>query len=147
MNIKNREQKIKELMEGFRSLKRSMKFHSTKTGRIPRITPSQWGALMIIDGRKESTIKDIANALNITSSATTQLVDGLVVNGYVIRKENAEDRRQVSLTLSNKTKTQVESMKKQFNKKFQKFFEVLDDKEFDQFALLCKKIFERHSNK
>ncbi|MFZ1019775.1 MAG: MarR family transcriptional regulator [Minisyncoccia bacterium] len=147
MNIKNREQKIKELMEGFRSLKRSMKFNSTKTGRIPRITPSQWGALMIIDGRKESTIKDIANALNITSSATTQLVDGLVVNGYVIRKENPKDRRQVALTLSNKTKTQVESMKKQFSQKFLKFFEVLDDKEFDQFVLLCKKIFERHSNK
>ena len=147
MNIKNREQKIKELMEGLQSLKRSMKFHSIGAGKIPRITPSQWGALMIIDGRKESTIKDIANALNITSSATTQLVDGLVANGYVIRKENAEDRRQVSLTLSNKTKTQVESMKKQFNKKFLKFFEVLDDKEFDQFVLLCKKIFERHSNK
>ena len=147
MNIKNREQKIKELMEGFRSLKRSMKFNSTKTGRIPIITPSQWGALMIIDGRKESTIKDIANALNITSSATTQLVDGLVVNGYVIRKENPKDRRQVALTLSNKTKTQVESMKKQFSQKFLKFFEVLDDKEFDQFVLLCKKIFERHSNK
>ena len=134
-------------MEGFQSLKRSMKFHSIRTGRIPRITPSQWSALMMIDGRKESTIKDVANALSITSSAATQLVDGLVANSYVIKKENAEDRRQVTLTLSNKTKTQVESMKKQFSQQFLKFFKVLNEKEFDQFVLLYKKIFERHSNK
>ena len=139
----NRKQKIEELMENFQSPKRTMVFHATPSMKIPRITPSQWGVLMFALQRGESTVKDVAKALGITSSAATQLIDGLVVNGYVTRGELTEDRRKVTLTLSNKTKKQVEKMKKQALQKFLKFFEVLNDKEFDQYILFNKKIVEK----
>ncbi|MFZ2522982.1 MAG: MarR family winged helix-turn-helix transcriptional regulator [Minisyncoccia bacterium] len=145
--MNNRERKVKELMEGFQSLSHSIAFSPVGTGKIHRITPSQWGVLMMIEDRKESTVKDVANVFNITSSAATQLVDGLVNNGHVIREEHAEDRRQVALTLSKNTKTQMEKMKKQFSEHVLKLFEVLSDKEFNQFVFFHKKIFERHLNK
>jgi DNA-binding MarR family transcriptional regulator len=139
----NRKQKIEELMENFQSLKRTMVFHATPSMKIPRITPSQWGVLRFVLQRGESTVKDVAKALGITSSAATQLIDGLVINGYVTRGELTEDRRKVTLTLSNKTKKQVEKMKKQALQKFLKFFEVLNDKEFDQYILFNKKIVKK----
>jgi len=138
--MSSRKQKIELLMADFQSLKRAMAFQMARSASIPRITPSQWGALMFIEARGESTVKDVAKALSITSSAATQLVDGLVSSGYVARETHAKDRRAVALTLSKKTKAQVDKMKRQSIQKFLKFFEVLNDKEFNQYLALNKKI-------
>jgi DNA-binding MarR family transcriptional regulator len=139
----NRKQKIEELIENLHSLKRAMVFGASGDMNIPRITPSQWGVLMFIEQRDGTTVKDIANALEITSSAATQLVDGLVVSRYVARKTSENDRRTVILTLSKNTKTQVDKMKKKALEKFLNFFEVLNDQEFDQYVMLNKKIVEK----
>ena len=145
--MKNRKNKIKDLLESLGSLRRHMAFCSADSGKMPRITPSQWNALMMIEHYGESALKDVAKALGVTSSAATQLIDGLVASGYVIRKTYAKDRRAVTLTLSKTTKAQVDKMKKEGLKKFLTFFEVLNDKEFDQYILLNKKIVERLSKK
>ena len=143
----NRKQKVIELMEGLQSLRRDMIFRPARTINIPRITPSQWGVLMIIEEWRKSTVKDVASALSITSSAATQLVDGLVTSGYVVRQEDAKDRRQVTLTLSKKTKLGVDKIKEQNIKHLLTFFKVLNDKEFNQFIILNNKIVERFSKK
>ena len=143
----NRKQKIMEFMEGFRSLRRVLAFKPPfELEDMPRVTPSQFGVLMALDGEADCTVKDVAKSLATTSSAATQLIDGLVANGYVLRKENPEDRRKVTLTLSVRAKKGVEKMKSEFTKQFLALFEVLSEKEFKQFMLLHKKIFERHVN-
>lgn len=145
----NRKQKVEEFLIDLQSLKRAVAFRMAGPAKIPRITPSQCGVLMIIEGSVESTVKDVAKSLGITSSAATQLVDGLVNSGYLIRKTSNLDRRIVKLTLSKKTKTQVDKMKKEGIQKFLKVFEVLSNKEFNQYIILNKKIVERflESNK
>ncbi len=143
----NRKEKIKKLLESFGALRRVMAFHPVRTAKMPRITPSQWGVLMLIEQRGRSTVTDVAKSLGITSSAATQLIDGLFSSGYVTRKTHPEDRRVISLTLSSKTKVQVETMKKQALQKFLKLFAVLNDTEFNQYILLNKKIVERLSKK
>lgn len=142
MNV--RKEQVKELVDGFQSFSRNMAFRPGIIRHAPRITPSQWGVLMMIEGRSGITVKDIAKTLNITSSAATQLIDGLVTSGYVGREEHAEDRRKVTLSLSSKTKRQVEKMKNESIEQFLKFFEVFSDREFRQFVSLHQKLFERH---
>jgi DNA-binding MarR family transcriptional regulator len=117
-----------------------MAFSMPRSVKMPRITPSQWGVLMFIEQQGESMIKDVAKALGITSSATTQLVEGLVASGYLMRETHAKDRRTVTLILSKKTKGQVEKMKSRSLQEFLKIFEALNDKEFNQYLLLNKKI-------
>jgi DNA-binding MarR family transcriptional regulator len=143
----DREQKVKALMESFHSLRRSMALKPTQATKMPRITPSQLGVLMLIEEHGASTVKDIAEALTISSSAATQLVDGLVENAYVTRKEHPEDRRSVTLTLSKKTKSQIAKMKAYGIKRFLELFEALNDAEFDQYISLNKKIAERLAKK
>lgn len=135
--------KIEKLLENFGSLKRHLVFHSTHSRKVPRITPSQWRLLMMVKQQGESTVKEVAAALGISSSAATQLVDGLVASGYVVRETDVKDRRAVVLTLSKKTEAQVDKMRKQTLEKFYNFFKVLNDKELDQYILLNKKIVER----
>lgn len=136
----SRKQKVEEFLIDLQSLKRTMTFHMAGSADIPRITTSQWGVFMFIEEHGESTIKDVAKALGITSSAATQLVDGLVSSGYMERKTDKEDRRAVALTLSKKTKEHVSKMKKQGIRKFLALFKVLNDKEFNQYLELNKKI-------
>lgn len=138
--MSSRTQKVEEFLTDLRSFRRAMTFRMAESAKIPRITPSQWSVLMSIADRKESTVKDIAKILGITSSATTQLADGLVSNGYVMRNVHPEDRRVVTLTLSKKTQVLVENMKKQALQKFLKLFKVLTDKELNQYLALNKKI-------
>jgi DNA-binding MarR family transcriptional regulator len=136
----NRKQKIEELLADLQSLRRTMAFRAAGSAKMPRITPSQWGLLMLVEQRGKSTVKDVAKTLNITSSAATQLVDGLTESGYLLRKTSADDRRTVTLTLSKKSQSQVSRMKKDVLQKFLKIFAVLTDKEFDQYLALNKKI-------
>lgn len=142
-NMNKRKQKIEELIRNFQPLRRAMALGTTRYTKTPRITPSQWGVLMLMEQLGESTVKNVAKALGITSSATTQLIDGLVASGYVVREIDKKDRRAVTLTLSKKTKTEVNKMKKEGLQKFMKFFEDLNDKELDQYILLNRKIVER----
>lgn len=136
----SRKQQIEAFLADLQSLRRAMTFKVAGSAKLPRITPAQWGAFMVIEERGESTVKEVAKALGITSSAATQLVDGLVTSGYVMRNTDTKDRRTVTLTLSKKTKAQVAQMKKQGIQKFLKLFEALNDTEFDQYLSLNKKI-------
>ncbi len=140
-----RKEKVTQLMESFRSLKRSGVFSSVGHLHLPHITPAQWGALTLIQERGESTVKDVAEGLGVTSSAATQLVDSLVASRYIMRETSTKDRRIVRLILSKKTALQVLKMKKKVLQKFLKLFEMLDDKEFDQYLSLNKKIVDRFS--
>jgi len=138
----DRKQKIKELLESFQSLRRTMAFRVPGKSKIPRITPSQWSVLMFVEQRGGSTVKDVAKALGITSSATTQLIDGLVLSGYITKETPENDRRTIILSLSKKTQTQVERMKKEGLQRFLKLFESLNEREFNQYISLNKKLLE-----
>ncbi len=136
----SRKQKVEELLADFRSLRSAVALRTVGSTQKPRITPSQWGALMSIERHEGSTIKGVAETLGITSSAATQLVDGLVASGYLMRKPHAKDRRSVTLILSKKSRSQIDQMKRRVLQKFLKVFKVLSDAEFNQYLALNKKI-------
>lgn len=144
--MNNRLQKLEELMESFQSFKKPIAFKGGSL-KIPRITPSQWMVLRIISQRNVSTVKDISKALNMSSSAATQLVDGLVHSRYVVRKVNKTDRRKVTLTLSKKSTKDIERMKKHMLQQMLSMFKVLNDQEFEQLYKLNKKITDSLLNK
>ena len=136
----SRKQKIEELIDVIGELKRKITFCPAGVGKRTPLTPSQWRALIAIDIGKGGTTKDLALELGITSSATTQVVDMLVTNGYVTREAQKEDRRMVTLVLSRKTKKIVEEIKKQVLENVTDLFKDLNERELDQFILLNKKI-------
>ena len=131
-------QKIEDLMESFQHFKKPLpKGH---VAGMPHITPSQWMVLRVIKERSACTVKDLSQSLHMTSSAATQLVDGLVRGGHVIRKRDTSDRRKVVLTLSHKSVAEIQRMKKMMLKHMFNMFKVLNDKEFEQLYRLNKKI-------
>jgi DNA-binding MarR family transcriptional regulator len=67
-----------------------------------RLGFTQLAALYVLADSGTTTIADLADALGRSPSATSRLVDGLVKRRLVERRQEAEDRRQRSLWLTQR---------------------------------------------
>lgn len=139
----------KKIIEGLLQNSHAMR-HKLMIGYTAKkiaITPSQGFVLRFVAKNSAANVKAIAQALHVSSSATTQLIDGLVDKGYLIRKNSPHDRRVSSLSLSEKAKKLFKEFKKQGLQKMTLLFNALTDKELIQYAALSKKIVDNMTNK
>lgn len=111
------------------------------------IAHSQWFVLKIIEHYKNRSIKDIAETLGISSSAATQLVDGLVRRGYVTRQDDPKDRRSVRLELSPKGKKNVTATNEKRINEMAGLFDALTDSELEECLRLQRKILSKFLHK
>ena len=107
------------------------------------ITNSQWFVLCIIDEDSAFGIKHISKMLSISSSAATQLVNGLEKKGYVIRATNRQDRRGLNLTLSKQGKKQIMVIRKRHMQMVEDLFKPLSNEDLHQYLKLQIKILEQ----
>ncbi len=140
----------KKVIEGLLQSMHAMR-HKLMVGYAAKketaITPSQGFVLRFVAEHRSSNVKAIAQTLHITSSAATQLVDGLVEKGYLVRKGDPDDRRVVSLLLSDKAKKLFKEFREHGLKKMTLLFNALSDEELAQYAALNKKIVDSIINK
>jgi DNA-binding MarR family transcriptional regulator len=111
------------------------------------ITPSQGFVLRFVAKSSTTNVKAITQALNISSSAATQLVDGLVDNGYLLRQDNPDDRRIITLLLSDKAKKFFKEFEAQRLQKMMEIFDSLTDEELIQYGYLNQKLIDSVSKK
>lgn len=139
----NRKKITEEILQDFQSLKRKM----VKDGQFSfpkfHITPAQWHVLFIVRNHDGINLKEIASILDISSSATTQLIDSLVESGFVIRENDTVDRRSLKIKLSKKHEKLVKEMKQKGMERISVLFSALDDEEISTFYKLFKKMMSR----
>ena len=131
---------VEDILNSFHSIRHRMKAKSVGSGEKHPVTHSQWFVLGIIEHCENASIKSISESLEMSSSAVTQLVDGLVGNGYLVREEDPEDRRCVRMKLSAKGRKQIAAMKEKRIKVMSELFDVLTDQELETYHHLLKKI-------
>ncbi len=139
----NRKELIEEIMASFYAMKNKMHAKVMRPGRKNYITHSQLFVLAIIERHHNIGIKEISKTLNISSSAATQLVDGLVENDYVVRKADSKDRRALQLKLSAKGQKHIHLLKNKHMKAIAALFNVLNDKELQMYLTLHKKMLSK----
>lgn len=64
------------------------------------VTLPQFRALVVLSGRPDTTVSELATALDIHPTTATRLVDRLVGKRFVRRTEGADDRRVTLLHLT-----------------------------------------------
>ena len=140
----NRKETIEDLLQNMHAMRHKFMagYAAKKDGAV---TPSQGFVLHFVAQNKLANVKAISQALRTTSSAATQLIDGLVDKGYLVRNANPDDRRVVSLSLSEKAKKLFKEFKEQGLQRMTKLFNSLTDEELAQYAKLNKKIVESMS--
>jgi DNA-binding MarR family transcriptional regulator len=74
--------------------------HQEHARRGVLLTMQQGGVMMFISRHPGCSLSDLANKVGATNSATSKLVDGLVDRGFVRREIDPEDRRRITLSLT-----------------------------------------------
>jgi DNA-binding MarR family transcriptional regulator len=135
-----RKQLIEEILHSFHAIRNITKAKAASLGHQNHITHSQWFVLTIIEHFKKTNIRDIAEAMEMSSSAATQLVDVLVQAGLVTRQEDSDDRRSVELKVSPKGRKLIAATKEKRIAEMAGLFETLTDSELEEYVRLQKKI-------
>ena len=135
-----RKKQLEELFEDFGAMKRAITLECQGMHDMPRITPSQWSVLMFIEHKKTASVKEVASTIRISSSAATQLIEGLVKNGFVTKTADKNDKRSSHLALTKSTQKHFVAMKKNALQSFHKVFKVLTDAEFKTYCIINRKI-------
>jgi len=145
--MENRRKIVEEITEDLYSIRRKMASEMHCLSNEMQITHPQWVVLHYVKKSGMISIKDLANLLGITSSASTQIVDGLVKKELLLRERNTEDRRILDIELSDKAISKFNSIKSASLNTLSALFDVLDDKELQDYRDLNNKIASRIPDK
>ena len=138
--MSDRKQHIEQLTEKVHSFRRLIAPDNQAACGEECLAPSQWLALLMVKRQEGIGIKELAAQLGISSSAATQIVDGLVAKGFLNRQPSLEDRRALCLSLPEGARQQIEAMEQQRLQKLEAVFSALDDIEFQTFLNLIDKV-------
>ncbi len=104
MSKEARQRAIREASDALLALRRHERASATANGSACSVSPAQ-GALVhevAIAGDAGTTTSALARRLGTSSSAVTQLVDGLVTGGVLTRESDPADRRKTSILLTER---------------------------------------------
>jgi DNA-binding MarR family transcriptional regulator len=105
-----------------------------------KLGPPQGRILFFIAKQKEEVaVKDLAEMLNVTPGAVTQLVDALVEMGLVRREEDVKDRRIIRIKLTELARSKLEEFRKGYLASASRVFDVLSDAEIGELVRLLDK--------
>jgi len=145
--MENRKKIVEEITEALYSIRRKIASEMHHVSDEMQITHPQWIVLHHVKKSGMINIKDLANLLEITSSAATQIVDGLVKKEFLLRKRNKEDRRILNIELSDKAINKFNSIKSASFNTLSALFDVLDDEELQKYRDLNNKIVSKIPDK
>jgi DNA-binding MarR family transcriptional regulator len=80
-----------------------------RRGRGADISIPQFRTLRFIQRHPDSSLSDLADHLGLALPSVSKLVDGLVKQELISRKESAEDRRKITLLLTETGASIVDS--------------------------------------
>lgn len=132
----NRQKDIEVIVASFQSLKRHFVCQAKRSG----LTHAQWGLLSLIRDNKGICTGKIAEMLDVSSSAVTQLVNDLEKSGLVERKPSQEDKRILEISLTEEAHIKFVHMRQERAENLARLFDTFDDQEFSQYVQLTKKI-------
>jgi DNA-binding MarR family transcriptional regulator len=89
------------ILQALRRIIRAVEIHSRKLEELYDVTSGQLLCLMALKERGPLTLSGIARNLFISSSTLVGIVDRLEKKGWVVRRRGTEDRRRVSISLTD----------------------------------------------
>jgi DNA-binding MarR family transcriptional regulator len=104
-------QLIQEILELERQVGRILGQHAQITWIDSGLTLVQLRSLFLIVNKGSTNFRKLAEALEVTPSNVTGIVDRLVEQGLVSRTQNPEDRREMTLQATDKGQALVSNLK------------------------------------
>ncbi len=80
-----------------KSIRQLMRSHRTAELSVP-----QFRSLAFVHKNAQASLSDVADHLGLTLASASKLVDGLVKQGFMTRRESSKDRRRLTLSLTRR---------------------------------------------
>ncbi len=129
---------IGQCVASFASVKRAM--HQCVLTSNAEFSPSQIEVLWHVSHHTDMSVKDLANMLQVTPSAVTQLIEPLTKSGSLLRNTDPADRRSVMLHVSPSGKKALADVSRQKTLWMAKILEPLSDEELETLHTLFDKL-------
>lgn len=110
------------------------------------VTVHQLHIMKIIRKNPSINLKSLCSDLSLSKSSLSSTINKLVVDGYVIRKENPDDRRNVDILLSEKGEEIMKSSMSKARKVFGSLTLSLSESELDDITQSLMKLNEAIEN-
>ncbi|RNC85482.1 MAG: MarR family transcriptional regulator [Balneola sp.] len=106
------------------------------------ISEPQFNVLRILKGAKGSplTVETIQKGMVQKSSNITRLIDKLIIKGLVDRKECAENRRKMDITITEEGSSLLETLNKKVDELHHPMMDNLSPEELDSLSSLIIKL-------
>jgi DNA-binding MarR family transcriptional regulator len=104
---------------------------------------SQVKMLFLLEDGGEHSVKEIATHLGLSLPAASRAVDGLILRGYVTRRESAQDRRSRLIALTDDGREVVERVLRARLKTLEAFADELTPEEREGLSTALLPIVER----
>ncbi len=141
-----REQLLTQFFERMGVMRRHlMASHSFGRHTKGMPTGAQFGMLATVFREKTLGIKDLAKLFCMTSSAVTQLVNGLVDDKLLTRTVHKDDRRKMHIALTAKGEKLLLQAKKERRLAMEKLLAPLNDVEVRQLHDIQEKVLAQFS--
>jgi DNA-binding MarR family transcriptional regulator len=131
---------VDEYMQVMAMVQRQVMPIKARSAAEQGLSRPQAEALHLLSCRDWATIKLMAELLGISSSAATQLTEGLVQMDLVTRKSSAEDRRVVEVRLTKQGSAKVADLRKASKDDVAQLLTGMTDQEILDLVLLLKKL-------
>jgi len=105
-----------------------------------RLTMPQFVVMTILERNGESKMTDLARFINVTTAATTGLIDRLVRDGYAQRMHDPKDRRIIKAALTAKGQKTVRTMLEKRRQLTMKIFGMVSQKEREEYLKILMHI-------
>ncbi len=128
-------------LDAFIKLSRARKVLSYRTGRLLAeygLTESQLGTLEALYYLGPMCQSDIGDKLLVTDGNMTMVVNNLEKRGLVRRERGTQDRRQITVSLTNKGRRLIGELFPRHAQNIADLMSVLGPDEQDQLGQLCK---------
>lgn len=136
----SRSEQVARLVHCLHKLKRSIDRADRQVDAPAGLAPVQRHIIMLLHTDTVQTMSELAEALCVSKSAATQLLDTMVESGLVERYNDQYDRRVVRLRLTKKSRKYHKAAYNHAIQMFTQMFEVLDDDELARYVDLTEKV-------
>ena len=140
----NRKQTISRILGSFQIIRRAMlqqvAAHQSCHDNEDNVSLAQQMTLLTIAARGAMSVKEIAAARMISSSAATQVVNSLVDKGLLIRSQDTRDRRASVVTLGPKYEQLVAARTENAASYLAPIFDAPSADELQEYERLNKKL-------
>jgi DNA-binding MarR family transcriptional regulator len=126
---------IDQIIEVQRQIDRARRQYETDIWMVSPLTRAQLKSLFFISNQGRTCLVDLANALGVTPTNITGIIDRLAKQGLVNRDENPRDRRMFLISTTEKGEEFVASLRAR-NKNYWK--NVLNELKMDELTKIIE---------